>query len=380
MSNINDYLKWRGDISLSYSSFNEVDELILARFSYLPFKKINLEEVETIEDISKKMANFKEEDFAYHGDKELTSLLGKSERFKDFKVTDFVENTDVETEKQFSAITVHLNDKIMYVSFDGTDNSIVGWKEDFNMSFLENIPSQIAGKNYLETIANKYKTKKIYVGGHSKGGNVSVYAAIANNKDVQDRIIKIINCDGPGFDEKVINSQGYKNIIDKVVTYIPQDSVIGRVLEHEEKYKIVKSIEKGIYQHDIYSWQVMRTNIEKYANVTDTSEFINKTLKNYLKETTPEQRKIFVGIVYEIISSTNAKTFKEFSKIWFSKLPTILKSYKSLNEEDKKILTNMAGEFFRSALKTMRTDREERKMIENESENNVKTIDTTIID
>ena len=136
MADFNDYLKWRGDLTLEQDKFNEVDTLILARFSYLPFSKIVMDTFETIEDISNKIKSFKEKDFSYHGDKEMITLLGKSVRFKDMEVTDFIEKNDLESQEQFSAITIHMPKNIMFVSFDGTNNSIVGWKEDFNMSFM----------------------------------------------------------------------------------------------------------------------------------------------------------------------------------------------------------------------------------------------------
>ena len=161
MADFNDYLQWRGDLTLDQDKFNEVDILILARFSYLPFNKIEMKQVETIEDISDKMKNFKEKDFGYHGDREMISLLGGSRRFRKMEVTDFVEKNDLENQEQFSAVTIHMPNDIMFISFDGTNNSIVGWKEDFNMSFMENVPSQLRGKEYLKQIAAKYPNKKM---------------------------------------------------------------------------------------------------------------------------------------------------------------------------------------------------------------------------
>lgn len=344
MSNINDYLLWRGDLPIEKDGFNELDGMILARFSYLPFNRINLTKKETIESISYKLRNFKDEEFNYHGDKDMITRMGKSTRFKDMIVTDYIENNDAETEKQFAAVTIHISDKEFYISFCGTDNSIIGWKEDFNLSFMENIPAQLEGVKYIKEIAEKY-TGKIRIGGHSKGGNIAVYSAIASNQKLQDRIVKVTNYDGPGFDKNVTENEKYKRILCKIFTYIPQSSIIGRVLEHEEKYEIVQSIEKGIYQHDIFSWQVMGTNLIKVKNVTNTSEFINKTIRTYLEETTPEQRKIFIDMVFDLLEATNATTFREFSTEKMKNIGTIIKTYKTLNDEDKKMMTKMLGLF-----------------------------------
>lgn len=351
MSNINDYLLWRGDLSFDVSPFNQIDDMILARFSYLPFNKIKMEESETIESIYKKLKAFKNEDFCYNGDKDLITRMGHSLRFKNLKVTNFEINIDKEAEKQFSAITIHLNGKEMYISFNGTDSSIVGWKEDFNLSFMENIPSQISGLEYTKKIMNAY-LKDVKLGGHSKGGNIAMYSAICLPQNLKDRVVSVSNYDGPGFSQKMIDTENYKNTVYKMVSYIPQSSVIGRLLEHKENCIIVESIEKGIYQHDIFSWQVIGTSIVTIENVTHNSEFFNKTISTWLQETNPEQRKIFVDTIFELLDSTNIISFKEFSNAKIKNINSIIKSYNSINEQDKKLISKMIFEFLSAGKKS----------------------------
>ena len=235
------------------------------------------EETETVESIYNKLQNFKNEDFSFNGDKDLITRMGQSLRFKNLKLTNFEINIDKKIERQFSAITIHLNDNEMYISFNGTDSSIIGWKEDFNLSFMENIPSQISGLDYTKKIMNLYQ-KNVILGGHSKGGNIAMYSAINLPQNLTDRIISVNNYDGPGFSQKITETENYQNILNKMTSYIPQGSVIGRLLEHKEKCIIVESIEKGIYQHDIFSWQVLGTSIITIKNVTNNSEFFNKTI------------------------------------------------------------------------------------------------------
>ena len=135
MANINDYIDWRGDLPINeIYKFNEIDSMILARFSYLIFDRIKMQEIETIESISNKMKKFRNEEFRFNGDKELITKLGISKRFKNLKVTDFVEKNEEVNEKQFGAITVHISEEELYVSYIGTDQTILGWKEDFTMS------------------------------------------------------------------------------------------------------------------------------------------------------------------------------------------------------------------------------------------------------
>ena len=213
------------------------------------------------------------------------------------------------------------------------------------MSFMDNVPCQLAGKEYLEKIANKYKNKKIRIGGHSTGGNVAIYSAITANKDIQNRIIKVYNYDGPGFSKEIIKQYGNTYIINKIETYLPQDSIIGRILERKEKTTVVLSIEKGIYQHDIYSWQVFKNDITKLEKNTQTSEDIRKTLTNWLNDTTIEQRKIFIDSVFELFYSTQANTFEDISNNLSTSIPKILKSYNEISKEDKKLITKMLQTF-----------------------------------
>ena len=349
MANINDYLIWRGDLPINSSfKFNEIDSMILARFSYLLFNKINMKEKETIESISNKMKDFDNDDFNYNGDKELITNLGQSNRFKDMIVSDYIKKNDKKMEKQFSAITIHISDKELYVSYIGTDKSILGWKEDFNMSFMEKIPAQIEGYKYLNNISKKYPNKQIRIGGHSKGGNIAIYSSITVPEDIQNKIIKVYNYDGPGFEKSFIEKNNNNKIAKKICSYIPQDSIIGRILYHIGDHKIIYSIEKGILQHDIYSWQVIKNDIVTLNNVTHSSELINSTLHEWLKNSTPKQRKIFVDAVFEIFNSTEANTFGEFSTVWLKNIPKLFSTYKEISDEEKKIVLNMLRLFAKS--------------------------------
>ena len=356
MSNINDYLRWRGDILIDKNyPFNELDSLILARFSYLLFHKIEMEDKVTIESIAKKMEKFKNEEFLFNGDKELITNLGTSNRFKNMIVTDFARHNNKQAEKQFSAITIHVSKKEMYISYIGTDDTLYGWKEDFNMAYMDEIPSQKEGAKYLRDISKKYPRKRIRVGGHSKGGNIAIYASVCANSKIKKKIIKVYSYDGPGLNKKVAEAKCNDDFMLKVRSYIPQDSIIGRVLEHKEEREIVKSIEKGIMQHDIYSWQVTRDDFEIMEGVTKNSEYINKTINNWLESTTSEQREVFIDIVFELLNGVLTGRVEDFLGGWTQNIPKISKKYKKLPDESKKSVTSMIKEFIKAYFKTIRS-------------------------
>lgn len=353
MANILDYIKWRGDITLENAKFNEIDNLILSRLSYLPFETIKMDEKETIYTIAQKFKEIDSENFNLKNDRSLILELGKSNRFKNLIITDCKYIRNEREEKQFIAVTIHLGNGEMYLSYGGTDNTLVGWKEDFNLSFMMHIPSQLEGIKYIKKVSKKY-IEKMHLGGHSKGGNIAVYSSIFCPKAIQNRIMDVTNHDGPGFDKQVIEKEEYKRILNKVYTYIPQSSVIGRLLEHEEKYTIVKSIQKGIMQHDIYSWEVLGTKFIKESEVTNGSKMINETVRNWLKNTTPEQRENFINVMYEVVTTTKAKTFKEFTSSWAKNIGIILKTYKNIDEKDKKIIGQMILNFITAAKESIK--------------------------
>ena len=356
MPNILDYLSRRGDLSFKQDGINEVDTIILSRFSYLPFKDIHMDKIDSIENIADKMKDISLDKFIWKDDKEFIIKLGKTRRYKDLIITDYKEILDLEAEKQFAAVVIWLPKGYKYISFRGTDMSLVGWKEDFNMSFMQNIPSQLEAVNYLNEIGSRYMGKLI-VGGHSKGGNLAVYASMFCKERIKKKIVEIINADGPGFDETIINTENCIKILEKVKTYIPQSSIIGRLLEHDEDYEIIHSTQKGLMQHDIYSWQVNATNLVRISNLTTDSQFVNKVVRSWLQNTTPEQRKNFVNIIYDVLITTEAKSVQDFGIDTLKKVTTVIKSYKNIDKEKRKEIESMIKLMFESAKNTIRDSR-----------------------
>ena len=274
--------------------------------------------------------------------------MGKTERFGNMLATKYVNKIETEQEKQFSAITVLMPDDTIYVSFRGTDNTIVGWKEDFNMSFKSHIASQISAKEYLENIAEKFPNKKIRVGGHSKGGNIAIYASAFAKQEVKDRIINVYNNDGPGFCEDVIKTAEYQEIMPKTHTYIPQSSIIGRLMNHKEEYTIVESTQKGIMQHDLYTWQILGKEFVTAKELTNDSVFIDKTITSWLEQVEPTKREQVIDVIFEILSNTDAQTMKELKANWFVNARTILTSYKSIDNETKELVWQTLNELFKA--------------------------------
>lgn len=370
MSNIFDYIDWRGDLSFNEAPFNEIDNLILSRISYFPFDGL-VNEKETIT-IKEAYARFKKLDLEnvhmlQKEDIDLFPAVAYSERFGKLYIKHYANKRDANAEKQFAAITFILPDSTVYVAFRGTDNTLIGWKEDFNMSFMESVPSQEEAKKYLNKVATEIKDD-IRIGGHSKGGNLAVYAAAFCNNDIKPRILEIYNNDGPGFFDSIIETKEYQAISDRIHTYIPQTSIIGRMLKNEGACTVVESTEFGIYQHSLYSWQVLGPKFIEKDQVTKESEFIDKSLKKWLMTVSSEQREKFWVALFEIMSSTNKSTLYQMKSNWFESSKKMFTTYKNLDDETRKIVNETVKCFF-SIMKENVKEREKRFSLRKEINN-----------
>lgn len=341
MSNILDYLQWRNDLTLKSNSFNCIDSLILARAAYFRWELI-LNENQNLT-ISEAYEIFKNIDLStYHNlldeDPILFELMASSERFKDCIVSDFVNNVDEQKESQFCAIVFHLSDQTNYVSFRGTDNTVVGWKEDLNMSFQESVPSQHKAVKYINHIAKKYKNK-LRIGGHSKGGNLAIYSSLNIGKRYLSRVIEIDNFDGPGLSSAIMQKKEGHPFFQIIKVYYPQNSIIGRLLFHvENSQNLIYSVNRGIYQHDLYSWQIKGKEFVSVNEFDKQSEIADGAIKQFMQVVPNEQRKQCIDLIFDVISSTNADTFYELSSNLMKKGPAIIKSMTQVEALDRKMM------------------------------------------
>lgn len=378
MANIEDYILWRGDLTVSQAPFNNVDNLILSNLVYLIFKDIvpeltntkptilnkitglfkqsnSLEnQYITIRDAVAKMNIQTESKHSVHisKDAEMAVKLADSKRFCNMKLMYYVDKYDEDIETQFAAITVIMEDNTAYIAFRGTDASLVGWKEDFNMSFMEQVPAQKEALKYLQTVSSLINIP-LRIGGHSKGGNLAVYSALHIDKSVQDRIIKVYNNDGPGFKSSILKTKEYKAVKDKIDTIVPQTSIIGMLLEHEEEYIVIKSSETLIMQHDPYSWQVMGPDFIKMEGTTTSSHLIDTTLKQWINDMTIEQREQFIDLIWEVMSAAKVKSFPEMAESLFTNAVKIGKKVNQLDGKSKDTLSTALSMLIKSAKNTI---------------------------
>lgn len=363
MANIMDYLEWRGDLTLAASPFNEVDALLLAELSF-----INFEGLIPPPEIGRgvRLRDAAEEYFARNEGKEIDMgvlvpdkipamlcAMAGSKRFGNMLVNAFEERIDVELEQQFAAITVDLGDSSVYVAFRGTDDTLVGWKEDLNMGFLEEIPSQEQAVRYLKRIAKQYERKKLRVGGHSKGGNLAVYSAVKAAPEVQERILAVYNNDGPGFLYDLTATPEHQRIGDRIRTIVPQSSVVGRLMKHEQNVQIVHSTYEGLAQHDGFSWEVKGTKFVYLDEPSREGKLADETIDSWANELSAQQREALADALYEVLTATGAQTLSELNGEKLKSAVSMLKSYKNLDRETRRVLSEAVKLLLRLGTKNM---------------------------
>ena len=316
MANMFDYLTWRGDLSLSQSPFQDVDSLILSTMSYIFFDGIvaeSLEERITIGEMAEQFLSRPQEEWKFRipEDERLLRALKESDRFNNMELCGYVNKLDFQTEKQFAALTILLGDGTVLVAYRGTDYSLVGWKENFNMCFMDDVPAQLDAVAYLTRVAEAFPDNKLRVSGHSKGGNLAVYGAAMCPKEVQERIRVVYNYDGPGFRDTMLEREGYQNILPRMKTFLPQFSVVGMLLEQKGERIVIRSNEKGIMQHEPYSWEMIGADFVKQKELTEKSYFLDSTVTRWMEGLTEEQRESFIDTIYAAVAAAPVDHFGE---------------------------------------------------------------------
>lgn len=297
--NVIDYLSWRGDLSFAKDELNEVDALIFAWLSYYQFENFDRKLIvnQKLKDVPIVLENSKIRNILpYNSASILLDKAVKTSRYQNIKITDFQNIFDTNQTIQFFAISFEIDQNTDVIAFRGTDISAIGWKEDCYLALLDKTGAQDLALQFLE---NQPKDKKLIVVGHSKGGNLALFASIFA-KENQKNISAIYNFDGPGFREKMQEKAEYLAIKNKIKTYIPSSSIVGMLLEHEENFEVIKS--KGLLalQHDSMLWQVLGNQFEKELENNFFSQTFNKAFASFLncKEFDDNVKKDFVETIF----------------------------------------------------------------------------------
>lgn len=353
MGNIMDYISWRGDLTFAQSPFNEVDNLILACFSYVNLDRIPAVTRQKGIELKKLVKEFKK----LHTIKELEAdksfirlapfmmfEMAESVRFGNCVIRNYVNEIVTEAEQQFSAVEIVLDDGTSYISFRGTDDTIIGWKEDFNLS-TGVVPAQKRAVEYMQRISDK-ASGMLRVGGHSKGGNLAIYGSVMC-KSVHDKILEIYSNDGPGFSKEFQESPETAEMIPKIIRIIPEYSIIGTLLEHEKQPIIVASTSRGLLQHDGFSWEVQGPGLVRRDSLNKTALRFIEILHKWIDGMDMEQKRLLIEDLFATLQASGYENLSEVQSGGFKSLAAMVKRLDKFAPESRgmmqELLTAICG-------------------------------------
>ena len=350
-----EYLKKYGDIPFCEKPLNDVDSLALCQLSYLKFDgmvsdvrhngpSVTLQEIAKRPDVEQLFGDvrFEKENRA------LFEGLLSGRRFRNMKLNCYINLVEKEWETQFSAITFILDDGTLFLAFRGTDETIVGWKEDFNMAFLNPVPGQEYSVKYVNMVTG-WLHQPFYIGGHSKGGNLAVYSAMKCAPFVRKRIQKIYSLDGPGFRPEVLKECHYNAIEDKVVKLLPHSSMIGMIFERDIHYRVVESKNHGLLQHDPFSWLVKDDHFVDVGDIYESQKIMNVALNEWFLSLNEEQVRTFVDTLYQVISASQADDLITFTADWKKSMNAVVTALKEVDDQTAEMLRGIIRSLFEIA-------------------------------
>ena len=350
---IYDYIFWRGDRTFDEAPLNCVDNLVFSALSYIYFLDIDelsgTENGITIRELAEKFEKQPEEYKIRHQyDVDMLSVAGQSRRFGDVTVTRHVDFLDKEAEIQFSAELFLIRPDLGYVAYRGTDPTLTALQEDLNLAF-EVVPAQQLALSYLNVIGRNFNGR-IYVGGHSKGGNLAVYAAANCDQDVFNKIEKIYNNDGPGFDSSVIEKDAFDHVAPKLFTYLPKTSIVGMLMEPVGGTTyVIDSFGVGISQHEPFRWKVAKDDFIYLNELDGPSQYIKTTLDKWLSEVPVEERKEFVEGIDAIMNASQAEKSGELVPGLLKNFVSVTKVLRSMDNDTRKAIAKSFGKLFQAA-------------------------------
>lgn len=286
------------------------------------------------------------------GDEPTRNLIiaaARNPRFATIALDAYDEQLNHDNPTQFAAVTMRLPDGTLAIVFRGTDDSFTGWKEDFTMAFQYPVPAQYRAAEYLQRVASIWRAAPLLLIGHSKGGNLAIYAAMNADDNTRKRIKAIYSLDGPGFPAHVVNSPEYQAISNDIIKIIPDASIVGMILESPEHCQVVRSNQKGPLQHWAFSWQIHQGALVQAPNVSTSSRRFNQSLTSWLSTLSPEQCEHAVNALFAILSASGATSFSQLRETGIKALPSMVGTFVGLSDDDRRHLLEAASLLFNAA-------------------------------
>ena len=348
MSTIFDYLKEVTYDSIYDRPFKELDVLALTELTYLPFGHIVSQGDTT--GIPVRLSDAMElidrtTDFIVSNQHlQLVDELATSKRFKNIKLLNYVDEYDPDVQKQFAAMTYRLSLDTYLVVFRGTDDTLIGWKEDFHMTYMDHVPAQKRAASYLQHVMKEFPKGRFLVAGHSKGGNLATYACSYLPDSLFERVDAIYSYDAPGLNKAIIETEGYQRTSPNIRRFVPQGSIVGMMLEVPEPTTIVKSRAfGGFVQHDAFTWEIKDYSFVTVSETSPDSQQTDLTLKQWVRETSAEERKKFFDTFFGIFLDAGITSINDLTDLkQLAKAKEILQNAQDLDPTEREMLERLA--------------------------------------
>ena len=333
MSNMLSYLKEFGDKTFSELPFTAVDNLILCQLSYCGFENAELPCP------LRCMADRLTYGVMQEDNEKLASLAAQSRRFRETIPYKYVNEVDDGLIKQFSAVTFLLTDGSAFVAFRGTDSTLVGWREDFMLSFDCPVPAQRRAVGYLNEMS-RILACPIRVGGHSKGGNLAMYAAAFSNPSTKEELIGVYCNDGPGFEEKIMDTENFRSILPLCRRFIPETSIVGMLMENDADYTVIDTNAVGFAQHNPYTWKTDGCGFVTKDELNGTGEFINCCMRGWMSRMDREKRRYLTETLFDVLEAGGTRTLKEL-RTEPAAIIKMLAAIKKLSPDDRQKMLSL---------------------------------------
>jgi len=343
VSNLFDYLDWRGDLGFGSVPLCTVDALAFAVISYVPTvgvvpaspREEPVRFADAVKAYFEKTGNSEDTNQNH----KFLAAAARTTRFGPLRVLAAAQELSRENGIQFSAYTLLLPGQNLFVCFEGTDDSLIGWQEDLRMSYECPVPAQLRAVEYLREVAAAHPLRRIFVGGHSKGGNLAMYSAVKCGPEVRHRIRRVFNFDGPGFCDDTLSSPAYAELRARIESYLPESSIVGVLMEHDTNYRVIQSSAKGLAQHEPLTWQLLGTD---FLYATERTAFGKRTeaiIDHFHTHFSPERKRLFTKALFTVLEATEQQTVSGIANNKLKSLKNVLRSFSDFDPEVRELLS-----------------------------------------
>lgn len=352
MKTVLDYIEKYGIYTLEEKPFNEVDGLVMCQIAYFKLDgfvsgpednkpSVGVDELYCHKDKSRLFVD----DWYRDGNISLLTKVACSRRFGKLRLNYYVDIVNTEFETQFAAVTCIFEDKTVFLAYRGTDENIIGWKEDLHLAYIRPVQSQLYARSYLERTAADL-AGNFYVGGHSKGGNLAVYAAMYCQKKVQEKIIHVYNYDGPGFRPEIISEENYNKLEHKMTKFVPKSSLVGILLESHEGYEVIESKSIGVLQHNPFTWRIKDEHFVRARRRNKNKVFHDQVVNEWILSLSQAELQSFIDTLYSVVSASEAQDTITFSADFKKNLQAVREAAKEIDYDTKKRIDKIIKSLF----------------------------------